>query len=503
MDTILYPLMVPVAWIMVQFHSLLTALGLSASSGAAWALSIVGLVVVIRIALIPLFVKQIKASRGMQMLSPELQAIQKKYKGKTDPASREAMSRETMELYRKHGTNPFSSCLPILAQSPIFFALFTVLNNLKSLAEGTYARDSIGPLTQELAIQANDATLFGAPISSSFLSPDASTATRIVTVVLIVAMSVTTFTTQRQLTQKNMPASALQGPMAQQQKMLLYVLPLVFAFSGVNFPIGVLIYWTTTNLWSMGQQFYVIRRNPTPGSEAERALKARRAKKAAAKGIVLEEEAPVVEEKPRGQRSQPKRKERDRRPAGAAPAASEDDAAADSGASEQTRAAGTTAPAPRKPAGTTGARTGGTRPKAGTTPTQRSGSRKGTGAAGLTQAPTPRSGASTKPATEAKGHPGTGAAGKVVPVPGEDEASVEGSTAADPAPTPADATPAASATVTDGAAAPRAPRAARPPRTAKAPTDAPAGAVDGDGAVGGPTDGTPPRKPRTPRTPKS
>ena len=162
MDTILYPLMVPVAWIMVQFHSLLTTLGLSASSGAAWALSIVGLVVVIRIALIPLFVKQIKASRGMQMLSPELQAIQKKYKGKTDPASREAMSRETMELYRKHGTNPFSSCLPILAQSPIFFALFTVLNNLKSLAEGTYARDSIGPLTQELAIQANDAAVTAA-----------------------------------------------------------------------------------------------------------------------------------------------------------------------------------------------------------------------------------------------------------------------------------------------------------------------------------------------------
>ncbi len=87
---------------------------------------------------------------------------------------------------------------------------------------------------------------------------------------MIVLMSVTTFTTQRQLTQKNMPASALQGPMAQQQKMLLYALPLIFAFSGVNFPLGVLIYWTTTNVWSMGQQFYVIRRNPTPGSEAER-----------------------------------------------------------------------------------------------------------------------------------------------------------------------------------------------------------------------------------------
>ncbi|WP_199424729.1 membrane protein insertase YidC [Actinotalea solisilvae] len=331
-DNILWPLKVAVAWIMVQFHSLLTAAGLDPESGAAWALSIVGLVVVIRILLIPLFVRQIKASRGMQLLAPEMQAIQKKYKGKTDPASREAMSRETMELYRKHGTNPFSSCLPILAQSPIFFALFRVLISLPALEDGTYAngnRDAIGPLTQELAAQANAATLFGAPISETFFtSPDPHV--KVVTVVLIVLMSLTTFTTQRQLTQKNMPASALQGPMAQQQKMLLYVLPLIFAVSGVNFPIGVLIYWTTTNLWSMGQQFYVIRRNPTPGSEAERQLKERRARKAAAKGIVLEEPAAPVDEKPRGQRQQPKRKDRVRPPSAAAgtPAAASGAAAA-------------------------------------------------------------------------------------------------------------------------------------------------------------------------------
>ncbi|WP_182112550.1 membrane protein insertase YidC [Actinotalea sp. JY-7885] len=317
-DNILWPLKVAVAWIMVQFHSLLTAAGLDPASGAAWALSIVGLVIVIRILLIPLFVRQIKASRGMQALAPEMQAIQKKYKGKTDPASREAMSRETMELYRKHGTNPFASCLPILAQSPIFFALFRVLYSLPALEAGTYGdgRDSIGPLTQELAAEANNATLFGAKISETFLGSD-DVSVKIVTVLLIVAMSATTFFTQRQLTQKNMPASALQGPMAQQQKMLLYLLPVVFAVSGVNFPIGVLIYWTTTNVWSMGQQFYVIRRNPTPGSEADRLLKERRARKAAAKGIVLEEPKAEVEEKPRGQRPQPKRKARAKPVAGA------------------------------------------------------------------------------------------------------------------------------------------------------------------------------------------
>ncbi len=324
-DSILYPIQVPVAWIMVQFHALLRLVGLSPTSGLSWALSIVSLVIVMRVALIPLVVRQINAGRGMHMLSPELQALQKKYKGRSDPASREAMTRETMELYRKHGTNPFSSCLPILAQSPIFLALFRVLYNMPSLAlepgdPKAYPRDSIGPLTRDLAQQFTEATIFGAKLSDWFMMPDATTVVRVVTVVLIVLMSVTTFTTQRQLSQKNMPAAALQGPMAQQQKMLLYILPLVFAISGVNFPIGVLIYWSTTNLWTMGQQFYVIRRNPTPGSEAERLYKERRARKAAARGIVLpEEEAPApTPEKPKGQRQQPVRKDRARpRPAGA------------------------------------------------------------------------------------------------------------------------------------------------------------------------------------------
>lgn len=310
-DTILYPLKWVVATLMVFFHNALGWLGLDATSGAVWVISIILLTVVIRIALIPLFVKQIKASRGMQLVAPELQKIQAKYKGRKDQAAQEAMGRETMELYRKHGTNPLASCWPVLLQSPIFFALFRVLNSLQPLAEGTYQRDSIGPLTQELALEASQATFLGANITSTFMQADATAATRIVTIFLIVLMSVTTFTTQKQLTQKNMPAAALQGPMAQQQKIMLYALPIIFAVSGVNFPIGVLVYWSTTNLWSMGQQFYVIRRNPTPGSEAERRLKERRAARAAKRGIVLEEEkpAPVVEE-PRGQRVQPKRKDR-------------------------------------------------------------------------------------------------------------------------------------------------------------------------------------------------
>jgi YidC/Oxa1 family membrane protein insertase len=106
-----------------------------------------------------------------------------------------------------------------------------------------------------------------------------TTSTRVLTIVLVVLMSASTFTTQRQLMMKNMPASALDNPFAQQQKILLYVLPLIFAVSGINFPIGVLIYWLVTNVWSMGQQFYVIRRMPAPGSPAEKAMEERRARR--------------------------------------------------------------------------------------------------------------------------------------------------------------------------------------------------------------------------------
>ena len=320
----LYPIEWVVAWIMYLAHAGLTWIGLNPASGITWALSIVALVIVMRILLIPLFFKQIRASRGMQMLAPEMQAIQKKYKGKTDTASREAMSRETMALYKKHNTNPFSSCLPILAQSPIFFALFRVLNSLGQIGAGT--RAPIGPIGQTVASEAEKSTIFGAPLSSTFMSagldPSAAMNTRVVTILLIVAMSATTFLTQRQLTMKNMPASALEGPMAQQQKVLLYVLPLVFAFSGVNFPIGVLLYWTTTNLWSMGQQFYTIRRMPTPGSQAERLMNERKARKAHTSLSSPEPAAGTTGlelPQPKGQRVQPVRK--DRIKPGAGPAA--------------------------------------------------------------------------------------------------------------------------------------------------------------------------------------
>ena len=112
-------------------------------------------------------------------------------------------------------------------------------------------------------------------------------------------MTATTFMTQRQLMSKNMPADALSGPYAQQQKMLLYILPVVFAVGGIAFPIGVLVYWTVSNLWTMCQQFYVIRNNPAPGTPAAAAKEERDRAKAERKGIKtpgqLEEERIAAE----------------------------------------------------------------------------------------------------------------------------------------------------------------------------------------------------------------
>lgn len=301
-----------VSWIMVGSHELFTFLGLPDGPGIAWVLAIVMLVIVMRILLIPLFFKQIKASRGMQIMQPELQAVQKKYKGKTDPASREAMTRETMELYKKHGTNPFASCMPLLLQSPIFFALFSVLRGLKPIADGE--SDPLTPISREVASDIEQSTLFGAHLSDIFMQ-DSTVTAKIVIAGLIIAMSATTFFTQRQLTMKNMPPAALEGPMAQTQKIMLYMLPVIFMISGVNFPVGVLIYWTVTNLWSMGQQYYTIKRMPAPGSRAEKELQERKARKAKEKALKRGEPVPedvveVLEPKPRGQRVQPKRKDR-------------------------------------------------------------------------------------------------------------------------------------------------------------------------------------------------
>ena len=325
MDTILWPLKVAVAWVMVYIHKFLVLIGLSDGPGVAWVLSIIGLTIFVRILIMPLFVRQIRASRGMQLMQPELQALQAKYKGKKDAASKQRQQEEMMALYRKHGTNPFASCFPILIQMPIFFALFRVLANLQAIAEGTYeGRDSIGPLTADLANQVQHSTVFGASLSSSFMNPsDISSAltVKIVTVIMIIAMSATQWYTMAQLSMKNMPESSKNSdnPMMRSQRMMMTIMPLFFTFTGVQFQIGVLIYWVTSNLWTMGQQFYTISRMPAPGSEAEKKFRARENAKRARKGLpsLEEEERAKAEAEGKvstsGQRAQPVRKDRQKK----------------------------------------------------------------------------------------------------------------------------------------------------------------------------------------------
>lgn len=316
--TILWPIKWVIEAILVGFHWMLSQLGLDPDGGLTWVLSIVGLVLIVRAALIPIFVRQIKSQRKMLEVAPELKKIQDKYRGKKDQFSREAMQRETMALYQKAGTNPLSSCLPLLIQMPIFFSLFSVLN------EARYDRAGVGLLTQDLADSFGGANLFGvAPLKYSLVDAFnfGEVWVAVIAIVMILVMTASQFYTQLQIMSKNQTPEMKNSPMYRQQRILLYILPVVFLFSGLAFPIGVMFYWLTSNIWTMVQQWLVIRNMPTPGSEAALAREARLAKKnrnkmsddAAAIAAVIEEEPakPVTT-----QRQQPVSKNRAKKQGG-------------------------------------------------------------------------------------------------------------------------------------------------------------------------------------------
>lgn len=302
---ILWPIKWAIELILVAFHMLWTAIGMDPNAGITWVLSIVGLTIVVRAALIPLFVRQIKSQRRMLEVAPELKKIQDKYRGKKDQFSREAMSRETMELYQRTGTNPLSSCFPLLFQMPIFFGLYSVLNDAQ------HDKAGVGLLTQELANSFANATFLGAPMKATFISAmnaGGPWQVYVVAVTMIILMTATQFYTQLQLASKNVSEETKNSPMYRQQRILLYILPLVFIFSGVAFPIGVMFYWLVSNFWTMGQQYIVIRNMPTPGSEAAKAREERLARKG--KLIAPDQAEIVVEESKPSQRQQPVSKNR-------------------------------------------------------------------------------------------------------------------------------------------------------------------------------------------------
>ncbi|WP_019181677.1 membrane protein insertase YidC [Microbacterium yannicii] len=317
--TILWPLKWLVEAVLVFWHWLFTAIGLPPADGITWVLAIVGLVIVVRSAMIPLFVRQIKSQRKMMEIAPELRKVQEKYRGKKDQLSREAMSRETMALYKKHGTTPVSSCLPLLVQMPVFFALFSVLNDVTRHAVAGIG--GVGLLNAELTEEFYNAKLFGvASLHETLIQAfeTSNTAAIVILLSLVVLMIASQFFTQLQIISKNLSPEAKTGQAYQMQKIMLYVLPFAFVFSGVFFPLGVVIYWFVSNLWTMGQQFLVIREMPTPGSDAAKAREERLARKGKAidaqgKVVPMEkyqaEQQRLFEEAERARLATPKRQQ--------------------------------------------------------------------------------------------------------------------------------------------------------------------------------------------------
>lgn len=285
---ILDPLFSAVTWVILNIHSALTSLGLAPDSGAAWALSIVLLTVCVRILLFPLFVKQIKSSRKMQQLQPQIRELQRKYKN-----DKQRQQQEMMKLYQESGANPLGGCLPLLVQLPMFIALFQVL---RAIAQ---QRPDWG-LTQAIVDSASQASIFGAHIADRFLNSSLAPGTetdqlfsiagssatgKIVALALVVTSSVTMFLTIRH----SMQNSAMQQPAAgdemaarqqQMQKLLLFASPFFGLFT-LWLPIGVLLYIVTNNVWTLAQNRYIYARYPAAtaagtdtGGEATAAEKA-------------------------------------------------------------------------------------------------------------------------------------------------------------------------------------------------------------------------------------
>ncbi|MGY1843374.1 membrane protein insertase YidC [Modestobacter sp. SYSU DS0875] len=356
-----------IAWVMKQWHALFSTF-LDPAGGITWALSIVFLVITIRLLLFRLFVKQVKSQRAMQEIQPEIQKLRKQY-----GSDKQGFSQAMMALQKERGVNPLASCLPILPQIPVFISLFHVLRRLAPGKEGLYSWST------ELTQQASIASLFGAPISSSFnmAEPkrsavlDAADASmlnvRIVAFVLIVVMCLTTFFTQKQIMKRSGP---VEGQAAMIQKLLLYGMPISLFVTGFFFPVGVLLYWFTNNLWTMGQQFYILKKLPPPGSPAALA-------KAAADKPKVDPKA--LAPKPGAKPVRPK----SGRPATAAPESTADgDGAAPETPPASGNGAGPGSPAANGGTGSTAA--GGSangRPAGGNRPRQGGGGNRGSGPA--------------------------------------------------------------------------------------------------------------------------
>jgi YidC/Oxa1 family membrane protein insertase len=262
LDTVLAPFYWLVSGLMVLLHDGV-ALVMDGKSGATWILVIVLMTVVVRGALLPLYVKQVKSMRATTAIQGELTEVRNKYKDDKD-----RQSRETMKLYEENGVSPYASCLPTLAQMPIFMGLFWVMS---SIARATTIDEVKGYWLQQrpdLMESLQNATLFGSRLASTFMPPSPFGSTQILALVLIIVMTGVLFAQQLYSMRRNMPPSVLEGPMGSQQKWMMYLFPAMYAIGGVSIPIAVLFYWACSNIWTGVQQYIMVQKYPTPNTPA-------------------------------------------------------------------------------------------------------------------------------------------------------------------------------------------------------------------------------------------
>jgi YidC/Oxa1 family membrane protein insertase len=253
---ILNPLYEAVAWVFKQIWTGLSTI-FGASSGWTWALTIVFLVVLMRLIMVPLFIKQMHTTRAMTALAPQMTALKKKYKN-----DKQALNQEMMKLYQEAGVNPLMGCLPVVAQLPMFFALFSVLRAISEWKPGQAPKYG---MTTEMMVSAQHAKIVGATIADKFLFSHGVPveAKAVILVTVLISMATTYLTVRQSMKRGMMPAATPDNPMGQSQKFMAYIMPL-FALSGLYWPFGLVLYWVTTNLWTLGQQYVLLKRYPQP-----------------------------------------------------------------------------------------------------------------------------------------------------------------------------------------------------------------------------------------------
>ncbi len=321
----IYRILYPLEWVMTQlmviFHRVFVFLGMSDGPGFAWVLSIIFLTITVRLIILPFFARQMASMSKMQALQPQMKKIQNKYKGKTDAASREAQSRETMKLYQDNKVNPMGSCVPALIQGPVFMALFYILSAMQPIAEGT--RAELGGFTREIAQQIMHTEVFGTRISLNFTN--ASGTGRIVIGLFVAYMCLSMFLSQYYSLRRNMPKESIGTQQYNTQRIMAFLFPVMYIFSGVAFPFAVLVYWSTNNTWTLIQMIFQIENFPTPGSAAyeskekrDHAKEVRRRERLGLPTIEEEElqkakeEAEAIKKNGGNQRQQPSRKKKNR-----------------------------------------------------------------------------------------------------------------------------------------------------------------------------------------------